>query len=101
MECKGESLGTASHKAETAEQCKAEYAQCKHDRSDSIAEQQRGHTVRILRVDIDEGPSPLTDPIDLDVEFSTAEVLIDAWWEIKLIVDSVFTRHVIGKYAQT
>ena len=52
-------------------------------------------TIRVLRIEVDEGPSPLTDGLELDVEFITDAPLAAAHWEIKYLVDSVFARHII------
>jgi hypothetical protein len=51
--------------------------------------------IRVLRIEVDEGPSPLTAPLELDVEFSTDAPLAAAHWEVKYLVDSVYARHVI------
>ena len=52
-------------------------------------------SVDITRIDIEAGPSPLTSGLDLEVAFTTDTVLPDAVWQVKYLVDSVYTRHVI------
>ena len=52
--------------------------------------------VRITRVDVDAGPSPLRSALDLTVDFFvTNDDLRDAAWHLKYLVDSVYTRHMI------
>ena len=53
--------------------------------------------VRITRVDVDAGPSPLQSALDLAVDFFTDDDLQDAVWHLKYLVDSVYTRHIIRK----
>eukprot|EP00937_MAST-01D_sp_MAST-1D-sp2_P005332 g5332.t1 len=51
--------------------------------------------INVTRIDIDEGPAPLQSGLDFEVTFTTDAELRDAHWEIKYLVDSVYTRHVI------
>ena len=40
--------------------------------------------VECERIDIEQGPLPLTDPLDLEVDFKLDRPLCDATWQIKV-----------------
>ncbi|ETW00367.1 hypothetical protein H310_07012 [Aphanomyces invadans] len=51
--------------------------------------------VNVLRVDISPNPTHISDELNLEVDFTVSKDVLDGWWEVQYLVDSVLERHII------
>ncbi|ETV68464.1 hypothetical protein H257_15623 [Aphanomyces astaci] len=51
--------------------------------------------VDILRVDVSPNPTHISDELNLEVDFTVNKDVLDGWWEVQYLVDSVLERHII------